>query len=233
MKKTAKSTSGKTEEPEPDSAFLRMYLKELRSLEKLTKAEERELAERLVALVAKEAALEAEEEHLFHELKNRFVEHKLRHVVSRARKYSLGGEWLDELIQEGNIGLMAAVQMLAEQAGGGKPAGAVNGRILNADSFQDTDSPRAADNFQDADSFLAFVEEQIEEAMDRYINESYASGSEEQAMVAKVNFVSEAAKALKEETGQEPTLAEMAAYTNITEDELSSIINLSADNLKA
>jgi len=188
------STGEEDDEVEPDSAFLRMYLRDLRSTEKLTKAQEWELVQELVRL-ATEGGTHLEEE------KTRFVNHKLRYVVKRARKYALGGETLDELIQEGNIGLMTAMQALPQ--------------------------------YTDAESFLAYVEEQIVQTMERYINETYASGSEEKTLVAKVNFVSEAAKALKEENGQEPTLAEMAAYTNLTEEELLSIINLSADNLKA
>ena len=52
-------------------------------------------------------------------------------------------------------------------------------------------------------------------------------------MVAKVHFISEAAKTMKEDNGQEPTLAELAAYTNLTEEELLAIVNLSPNNLKA
>lgn len=183
------------DEAEPDSAFLRMYLRDMRGMERLTKAQERELAEELVRLASagEQTRLEAERE--------RFINHKLRYVVQRARKYALGGETLDELVQEGNIGLMMAVQQL--------------------------------DGFADGAALISHVEEEITRTMEQYINETYASGSEEQAMVAKVNFVSEAARTLKEENGQEPTLAEMAAYTNLTEEELLSIINLSADNLKA
>ena len=192
----AEVSGAEDDEVEPDSAFLRMYLRDLRSTEKLTKTQEQELVQELVQLAGEGATNDSLKEKMI-----RFVNHKLRYVVNRARKYALGGETLDELIQEGNIGLMTAVQDLPQ--------------------------------YSDAVSFLTYVEEQIVQTMERYINESYASGSEEKTLVAKVNFVSEAAKALKEENGQEPTLAEMAAYTNLTEEELLSIINLSADNLKA
>ena len=193
-KKAEKQTENE-DEAEPDSAFLKMYLRDMRGMERLTKSQEKELAEELVRLAAEGdmTALEVQKE--------RFVNHKIRYVVQRARKYALGGETLDELVQEGNIGLMMAVQQL--------------------------------DGFTDGAALIAHVEEEIVHTMEQYINETYASGSEEQAMVAKVHFVSEAARTLKEENGQEPTLKEMAAYTNLSEEELLSIINLSADNLKA
>ena len=52
-------------------------------------------------------------------------------------------------------------------------------------------------------------------------------------MVAKVNFVSDAAKKMKEMNGSSPTLKELASYTNLTEAELTDIIELSGDNLKS
>lgn len=190
-KEKASESVSDEDKVEPDSVFLRMYLRELRGKEKLTKAEETELLTHLLGTTVPEEKAE---------LKERFVHHKLRHVVSRARKYALGGETLDELVQEGNIGLLTAMEHLAD--------------------------------YHAAEEFLAHVESEILHAMEQFINETYASDSEEKAMVAKVTFVSEAAKSLKEENGEEPTLAELAAYTNLTEEELLSIINLSADNLK-
>ena len=193
---------------EPDSAFLKMYLRELRTMEKLTKEQERELAEQLLRLAG--VIVENQEtgftvdtvaDELLAELKERFVHHKLRSVVKRARAYAAGGELLDELVQEGNIGLLTALQKLGQ--------------------------------YQEAEIFLVFVEEQIRQAMEAYLDKAYASDGEAQAMVAKVHFISEAAKTMKEDNGQEPTLAELAAYTNLTEEELLAIVNLSPNNLKA
>ncbi len=206
--KNTELTSEKTTKTESDSAFLKMYLRELRVVEKLTKGQERELAEQLLHLAGAVAAneetgfvVDTVADELLAELKERFVHHKLRGVVKQARTYASGGELLDELVQEGNIGLLTALQRLEQ--------------------------------YQEADAFLAFVEEQIVRAMEAYLDEAYAKDGEAQAMVAKVHFVSEAAKKLKEENGQEPTLAELAACTNLTEEELLAIVNLSPENLRA
>ena len=69
--------------------------------------------------------------------------------------------------------------------------------------------------------------------MQSFIEESLEIESTANAMVAKVNFVSDAAKKMKEMNGSSPTLKELASYTNLTEAELTDIIELSGDNLKS
>ncbi|HYW25812.1 MAG TPA: sigma-70 family RNA polymerase sigma factor, partial [Terriglobales bacterium] len=46
----------------------------------------------------------------YNEIKNRFVRHNLRLVIKIAREYQRGGVPLRDLIQEGNIGLVRAVE---------------------------------------------------------------------------------------------------------------------------
>ena len=82
------------------------------------------------------------------------------------------------------------------------------------------------------DNPIEFIESRIENAMQSFIEESLEIESSANAMVAKVNFVSDAAKRMKEMNGSSPTLKELASYTNLTEDELTDIIELSGDNLK-
>ncbi|MGP1434604.1 MAG: hypothetical protein ACTTKP_10035 [Catonella sp.] len=80
---------------------------------------------------------------------------------------------------------------------------------------------------------IEFIESRIESAMQDFIEESLEIESTANAMVAKVNFVSDAAKKMKEMNGSSPTLKELASYTNLTEAELTDIIELSGDNLKS
>ena len=83
------------------------------------------------------------------------------------------------------------------------------------------------------DEPIEFIESRIESAMQDFIEESIEIESTANAMVAKVNFVSDAAKKMKEMNGSSPTLKELASYTNLTEAELTDIIELSGDNLKS
>ncbi|MEG1991963.1 MAG: sigma factor [Acetivibrio sp.] len=83
---------------EEDSIFLKMYLKDLQTLEKLSKEEE---------------------EVVFRETKNRIpgAKERLIHgwlpkVVKIAKKYKDNGVLLEDLIQEGNIGLLRGVDMI-------------------------------------------------------------------------------------------------------------------------
>ena len=80
---------------------------------------------------------------------------------------------------------------------------------------------------------IEFIESRIESAMQDFIEESLEIESTANAMVAKVNFVSDAAKKMKEINGSSPTLKELASSTNLTEAELTDIIELSGDELKS
>ncbi len=75
---------------------VRMYLKEIGKISLLTLEEEMELSKRIV---------EGDEE-----AKNKLAESNLRLVVSIAKRYVGRGMLFLDLIQEGNIGLMKAVE---------------------------------------------------------------------------------------------------------------------------
>lgn len=82
---------------------VRMYLKEIGRVPLLTGEQERELAEKMAA---------GDEE-----AKNKLVEANLRLVVSIAKRYVGKGMFFLDLIQEGNIGLMKAVDKFDYQKG--------------------------------------------------------------------------------------------------------------------
>ncbi len=82
---------------------VRMYLKEIGRVPLLTAEEEKDLAERMAA---------GDEE-----AKNKLVEANLRLVVSIAKRYVGKGMFFLDLIQEGNIGLMKAVDKFDYEKG--------------------------------------------------------------------------------------------------------------------
>ena len=78
-----------------DSSVLSMYMKELNKLPLITHEEEIELFKKI-----KKGDLRA---------RNKVIESNLRFVVKIAKKYQNQGLPLDDLINEGNIGLMTAI----------------------------------------------------------------------------------------------------------------------------
>ncbi len=82
---------------------VRMYLKEIGRVPLLSSEEEKELAERMS---------QGDEE-----AKNRLIEANLRLVVSIAKRYVGKGMFFLDLIQEGNIGLMKAVDKFDYEKG--------------------------------------------------------------------------------------------------------------------
>ena len=63
-------------------------------------------------------------------------------------------------------------------------------------------------------------------AMKAYVQEINGEDNVENAMVGKATLVNEARKYLMEENGQEPTLAELVAYTHMSEAELAEILDM-------
>ena len=74
----------------------------------------------------------------------------------------------------------------------------------------------------------------VEEALDmavrtgisNYISEIAGENDIEQTVIGKVNLINEAIKLLKLEKGEEPAISELSAYTGLSEEELSDIIEL-------
>ena len=66
----------------------------------------------------------------------------------------------------------------------------------------------------------------VEQAMQASISEYAGEDDSESAMIGKVNLVNEAKKYLKEETGIEPGVKELAEYTKMAEEELADLLTL-------
>lgn len=106
---------------DPDD-LVRQYLNEIGRYPLLTKADERELAQRIEAGTAARSRIESEERlspgqkrelrrtiRDGEEAHRQFVNCNLRLVVSMAKKYQQSGVPLLDIIQEGNLGLIKAV----------------------------------------------------------------------------------------------------------------------------
>ena len=116
---------------EPSGDLLRQYLKEIGSYELLTAADEVELAKRIeagrladVELAASRRTLDGARRDELEEVsldglaaKERFIQSNLRLVVSIAKRYQPAGLPLLDLIQEGNLGLMRAVDKFDHRRG--------------------------------------------------------------------------------------------------------------------
>ena len=72
------------------------------------------------------------------------------------------------------------------------------------------------------------VEAELQGAVETAMKSSILAeeGEDEKAMVGKLALVNEAKKYLAEENGREATVQELAAYTQLTEEELSDILLL-------
>ena len=178
----------KTEEKEApeDSVYLAMYLEEL---EGITPEESGETERLYLAMRGGDEVAQA-----------RLTEVWLGRVVELARGYQNQGVFLEDLIQEGNIGLLSGVKALLER-----------------------------EEHLDAEEYL---KESVCQAMENLIDEAMGEDDLENAVLARTNLISEAAKALAEDLGRVATLEELSEYTKIPVGEIGDILNLSLDAVK-
>ncbi|BCJ92451.1 hypothetical protein acsn021_00200 [Anaerocolumna cellulosilytica] len=99
MKESATDETSKKQSSK-DSAYLQMYLEDLEAISAAEEGEEDCLADRIRRGDAR--------------AKNRLIEINLRRVVDIALTYENQGITLEDLIQEGNVGLMSALEVLNE-----------------------------------------------------------------------------------------------------------------------
>ena len=76
------------------------------------------------------------------------------------------------------------------------------------------------------------MENAIEQAIVAYASKMSNEREQESTLVGKLSLVHEAKKLLAEENGTEPTIAELAAYTKMDEEELQELEDLIKRNNK-
>ena len=141
------------------------------------------------------------------EVKDRIVEKYLQEVINIAERYRDRGAPADEMIAEGNVGLMLAVNIIQEN---------------RSDYF-------CPDGRLDAEKFFGTLEIEVSHAIERYIDEVTESKDWENAVLAKTNLLHEATKYMTEEMGRVPTIEELSEYTKLSRQEINSIRRLSED----
>jgi len=144
-------------------------------------------------------------------LKNTIVEKYLQKVIELAKKYRKRGIQLDEVIAEGNVGLMMAMQIVEK----------------NREEYI------LPEGRPDTDKFFGTLEMEVVHAMEAYIDEMTESKDWEHTVLAKTNLLHEAVKYMTEEMGRMPTIEELSEYTKIPEKEIKDISGLSKDVKKA
>lgn len=168
-----------------DSKYLHVYRKEIRNLQEYTDQERQDLYDRLLS----------GDESVCHHV----IESHLKRVVTLAGKYKNRGVPLEDLIQEGNLTLITAVDMICGN-----------------------------DTVEDVKKELDYhIRGRLIELAD---SEMETSGMEN-TILAKTNLIHEATKVLAEEWGRLATVAELADYTKMTEDEIRMYVDLSQDNI--
>lgn len=140
-------------------------------------------------------------------LKNEIVEKYLQKVVELAKKYRKRSVPLDEVIAEGNVGLMMAMQIVEK----------------NREEYI------LPDGRVDTDKFFGTLEMEVVHAMESYIDEMTESKDWEHTMLAKANLLHEAVKYMTEEMGRMPTIGELSEYTKISEKEIKELSRLSKE----
>lgn len=176
----------KSEEKERKSPYLSMYLRELKQISACNKGEELDLYARL--LQGDESA------------RTRLAEGKLHRVVEIVREYTDDSLITEDLIQEGNMGLMTALS-----------------ELLNARVHEDC---------------AGMIDDYIRQSIAFAADDQIHARDQEERILAKINLLHEAAKALAEEMGRIATLKELAEYTRLSMDEVEHIINLSEGGIE-
>lgn len=140
-------------------------------------------------------------------LKNVIIEKYLHKVVEFAQRYKKRKVPLDEVIAEGNLGVMAAMQIIMEN----HEEYILPGEVV------------------DIAKFFGTLEMETIHAMECYIDEMTDSKDWENTMLAKANLLHEAVKYMTEEMGRMPTLEELSEYTKISRREIKEISGLSKE----
>ena len=161
---------------------VRMYLKEIGKIPLLSSEEEMELAKRIS---------QGDED-----AKKRMVEANLRLVVSVAKHYMGRGMQLLDLIQEGNMGLLKAVEKF---------------------------------DYTKGYKFSTYATWWIRQSITRAVADQARTIRIPVHMVETINRVSRTSRALVQELGREPTLAEISQHLGISEEKIAEVMKIAQD----
>lgn len=174
-----------------EASYIRMYLEDLEMINPMVEGE----VDMLINSLRKGNR----------SAKERLLELYLREVVDIARSYQGKGIIVGDLIQEGNIGLMTALEEICTGA-----------NRVPTESIPDT---------------LEYMLNRIRESMEFAIHEQQDDKILENRIVEKINFISSCMKELAEEFGREATLDELAEFAKLEKSEIADIIELAKDTL--
>lgn len=125
----------------------------------------------------------------------------LRKVLDIAKKYMDLHAKVEDLIQEGNIALLMRLNQLCG-------------------------TPDCSDAEKNYDEIEAGLTKAVERGILDYISEWNSAKEQESTLVGKLSLVHEAENYLKEENGVVPTVKELAAFTKMSEKELTGLMEL-------
>jgi RNA polymerase primary sigma factor len=137
-----------------DSAYLQMYLEDLEAISAAEEGEEESLADRIRKGDAR--------------AKNRLIEINLRRVVDIALTYENQGITLEDLIQEGNVGLMSAMEVLNELTQKGQEKEFIEAYIKNFMELsieEQKDSNSFENNILQRISYIRNASKELEEVL--------------------------------------------------------------------
>ncbi len=139
-------------------------------------------------------------------VRDELIQEHLTAAIQIAEKYKKHGVALEELIAEGNIGILNALQMIAENA-----------------------SDYLIDAVPDLAKIDTAIENEIICAMQELVRQTITARDQENAILARTNLLHEAAKYLAEENGCAAAHEELAEFTKISLEEIRDITELSDD----
>ena len=192
---------------------VRMYLKEIGKVSLLTADEEVELAtvmtagnaarNRLVQAEENEEVLPEEERQALadqitrgEKAKQKLAEANLRLVVSIAKRYVGRGMLFLDLIQEGNLGLIKAVEKF---------------------------------DYTKGYKFSTYATWWIRQSITRAVADQARTIRIPVHMVETINRVSRTSRALVQELGREPTIAEISRHLGISEEKIAEVMKIAQD----
>ena len=184
----------KTKEKLVESPYVKQYKKDIN----------------LIPTISEDEKLQLYKEYLFShkDLKKNIIECNLKRVIRLAKKHCYESLFLDEMIQEGNLALLSAVDSLKEH---------------DFTSYEDDKLVKACERY---------LNQQIEQEMMKLVEQEDSNADMEQSILAKTTLIHQATEHLAEELGRVATIEELSDFTKITKEEIQDIIDLSLDAVK-